>query len=95
MGQKDVTNILAYKIIAGHLTSVSFTFRCLLVVSPKVNEAMIIRIYIKRTFKLEPFFFLFTKGALEGQLLGWLHIYIGDSIISYLQSSWTLRRFGI
>lgn len=53
MPQKDVTNILAYEMIAGHLFSVSFTFCCLLIVSHKVNEATIIRVGIRRAFKLE------------------------------------------
>lgn len=53
MHQKDVTKTLAYGIIAGRLPSVSFTFCCLLIVSHKVNEAMIIRVDIQRTLKLE------------------------------------------
>lgn len=85
MPQKDVTNILAYDIIAGHLFSVPFAFCCLLIVSHKVNEAMIIRVDIQRTFKLEQF--SVCRGYSEGQFPRKLHIYIGDSIISYLQSS--------
>lgn len=83
--QKDVTNILAYEMIAGHLFSVSFTFCCLLIVSHKVNEATIIRVGIRRAFKLEWLSIYHTDS--EGQFFRQLHIYIGGSIISYLQSS--------
>ena len=53
ISQIDTSDIIGYNAIPSHLLSFSFTFHLYLIASHKVNKAMIIRIDIKRTFKLE------------------------------------------